>query len=202
MADAPRMRLLGPKLFATRYTRPPKVGSLWLNDAYLTDTSRSLWEVKESPLCDGACRTKPRERRCANCFLGIILDPEWLLVTAPNSGVFFSYDAKMREVFILAASSVRRVIPWTRDASEVILAEGQVLVRTRRRDDERRGALFVVRSDEPSGSASGEVVATAHDVEGVAPGDVVVFSIHAGVETEVGGERLLVVDEKSVMAVV
>lgn len=180
------MRLLGPKLLATRYTRPDKVGSIHLSPAYLMDTSRGLWEVVE---------TTP----AADARLGVALAPGWILVAAPNSGVFFE-TRNGEDVFLLAASSVRRIIPWTTNAADVVLASKQILVRTTRRHDEKRGTLIVMRTDDPSGTCSGSVAAVASDVEGIEVGDVVVVSIHAGVETEVGGERLLVVDEASVLA--
>lgn len=181
------MRIRGPKLLATRYEKPEMIGSLYLNPAYLTDTSRSLWEV---------CETTD----AANAKLRVVLEPGWILVTPPNSGVFFRDGEDGRAVFLLAASSIRRIIPWTSDASEIVLAPGQILVEAARREEATRSGIIVVRSDEPSGTRSGTISAIGEGVENLERGSVVLFSVHAGVEMEVGGRRFLALDAESVLA--
>jgi co-chaperonin GroES (HSP10) len=182
------MKIRGAKLLVTRYERPEKIGSLFLNPAYLTDTSRSLWEV---------CVTTDE----VTLKLGVVLEEGWILVTPPNSGVYFGRDAENREIFLLAASSIRRIIPWTTDVNDMILASRQILVAAPRREETRSG-LVVVRSDEEGGSRTGRVVAKASNVCDVAVGDEVLFSVHAGVETQVGGEKFMIIDEAAVLAVV
>ena len=95
------MILRGAKILATKYEKPEKIGSIYVNPAWRRDNSRSLWEVVES-------------NDASNTLLGAILEPGWILVTPPNSGVYLWHDSEHCEVFLLAASSVRSIIPWNK----------------------------------------------------------------------------------------
>ena len=184
-----RMRIRGPKLLARKYERPAQIGSLFLADAYRVDHSRSLWEVHESsPEADAA--------------LKIALRPEWILVTPRNSGVFLHRDEANRDVFLLAASSVRRIIPWTTGDESVKMKGSRVLVRPDEVKQRTSTALIVAPEAWTKRPVTG-VVAEVGD--GVRDSDIVVgtrvlYGIHAGTALTVNGVDHMILEEAQVLA--
>ena len=179
-------RWRGSKLLAKKYTKPEMVGSLYVPDAWKEDNSRSLWEVHETT--EGA-----------NAYLGMELGEEWILVTSPNSGVFLEHDAEGREIYLLAASSIVRVIPWSTGDVLPRLARKKILVRMEIQE-ETSGDLVILR--EGARSTQGEVVEVHEDVREVGVGERVCFTRFSGTKTTLGGEDFLVMDESSILAVI
>ena len=187
------MKLRGPKLLARKYTKPEQIKGIWTNPAWRVDNSRSLWEVVEST-------------PDANEVLGVDLEPDWILVTSPNSGVFLHHDSEeddegrtsLVEVFLLAASSVLRVIPWTTDSEDVLLTKGKILVDPDWGEEVKSG-LIVRREDvRPK---TGVVEEVGPEVsEAVAKGFRVCFTEFSGTEVEIGGRKKLILDEQSILA--
>lgn len=179
------MRLRGPKLLATKYTKPDKIGSIYVNPAWKTDNSRSLWEVYETS-------------EAANKVLRVDLEPSWILVTAPNSGVFYTYDESWREIFILAASSIRRIIPWT--TGEHMKIKGRrVLVR---QDEAKKAHGSIVLPDVAQRRpVTGRIVERGDEVEDAlsVEGARVLYSVYAGVEVEVGGVQMMILEENQIL---
>lgn len=183
------MNLRGPKLLARKYVKPEQIGSIVMNPAWRTDNSRSLWEVEESTAE-------------ANEALRVELEPDWILVTSPNSGVFLDYawdDGERYEVFLLAASSVLRIIPWTTETEEVKVKGERVLVR---QDEAHQPSKTIIVTDarRPTTATVIELGDEVDDPD-IVEGARVLYTIHAGIEVELNGEKLLLLDQKNVLAV-
>ena len=195
MNDVEDLRLLGARLpsgrrggllLARKYEKPEKIGSIYVNPAWKTDNSRSLWEVvRSSPEADET--------------LGTEVEEDWILVTAPNSGVLLTHDSKTREVFLLTALSVLKVVPWTRGSEGVLVPPKKILVRMEEDEETAEGGLVVVRAG--ARNTSGEAVQVGEDVAEVSEGDRVFFSRHSGVSVEVHGSPHLIIDEDAILAV-
>ncbi len=177
------MRLRGPKLLARKYEKPEKIGSIYVNPAWRIDNSRSLWEVVEST-------------EEANSVLGVELEPDWILITSPNSGVLFEHR-EATEIFLLAASSVLRIVPWTSDA--LPLTGTRVQVELEAPETEQGG---VILAQEDAAPTSGYVVEVGDDVKEVAVGDRVFFTRFSGTKIEVQGRPHLILDEASILGLV
>lgn len=181
------MRLRGPKLLATKYEKPPKIGSIFVNPAWRRDNSRSLWEVVES-------------NDASNDALGAILEAGWILVTPPNSGVYLWHDSEHREVFILAASSVRRIIPWTTETEDMQMKGKRLLVK--RDEPKKQEGRIVVPETSQKRPTTGVIVEVADDVvdKSLEAGVRVLYSLYVGVDVEVDGVKMTILDESQVMA--
>jgi len=99
LLHAKDIKPLGTRMLVTKYKKPEKIGSLYLNPAWLVDNSRALWEV---------VATTPK----ANDYLGLEIEPGWILVTMPNRGLHSClWDAD--EIYYLFAEEVVKWIPKT-----------------------------------------------------------------------------------------
>jgi chaperonin GroES len=134
-------------------------------------------------------------------------------VTARNAGSFIEKredEAGFYEVFIITASAdpltIFRVIPWT-TSEEIPLMEGTLWVRPR----VANVSEFIIDVDPPR-ETEGEVVRLGppgtHPKTGevipweIEVGSVVVFTPYTGVELEVGGEKMMVMKEGEILAVI
>jgi hypothetical protein len=104
-----QLKPLGRRIIVRKYTRPERVGSIWLNPAWRQDNSRSLWE----PI---AFSEKAMEWFRENLVFAHELEAvesgECILVTAPNRGVHISVIDDPREHYFLMAEEVVKVIPF------------------------------------------------------------------------------------------
>lgn len=186
------MMLRGPKLLARKYEKPERIGSIIVNPAWRTDNSRSLWEVvQSSPEADDALRMP--------------LEADWILVTAPNSGVFFDHDDAGREIFLLAASSVLRIIPWTTETEAVIVKGTRILAKRHEAPAvESAGGLIVTPEAFAKRPRTATIMGVGDEVNDpeLTVGANVLFTVHAGIDVELNGEKLIMLDQKNVLAVV
>lgn len=182
------LRLRGPKILARRYVRPEKIGLIFVPDTVRQDGTRSLWEVVEST--DAA----NKELRCE-------LRQDWILVTPRNSGVYWGLSAANEEIFLLAASSVRRIIPWT-SGDQMKLKGTCVMVRPDKAP-EKRGALIVATAAFEKMPITGEVVEVGSAIKDpdIALGARVLYSIHAGTALTVDGKEHMILEEAQVLAI-
>ena len=90
---------VGTRILVRKYTKPEKIGSIWLNPAWLVDNSRALWEV-----------VKSTEK--ADKYTGLELLPDTILITMPNRGVFADLDEKIEHYFLFAEEIIK-IIPWS-----------------------------------------------------------------------------------------
>lgn len=95
---------LKTRILVRKYKRPEKVGSIFLNPAWLVDNSRALWEVVKAS-------AKAEE------YLGVALPPETILVTLPSRGVHVILD-EPEEHYFLFAEEVVKIINWTEEDEE------------------------------------------------------------------------------------
>lgn len=183
------MRLRGPKLLAKRYVRPEKIGLIFVPDTVRQDGTRSLWEVVEST--DAA----DKELRCA-------LLPDWILVTPRNSGVYWGLNVANEEIFLLAASSIRRIIPWTNEGEQMKLKGTCVMVRPDKAPEKRAGLIVAPAAFEKR-PVTGEIVEVGAEIKDpdLTPGIRVLYGIHAGTALTVDGKEHMILEEAQILAV-
>ena len=110
-----------------KYQKPEIVRGIVTSPAWRVDNSRSLWELKE---------VTPEA-------LGVLgyeeMHEGWILVTAPNSGVYVqdvwttNEDGRpeREEEYILLADMILRVIPWTHGEKMPRMKGNRLLVNPR-----------------------------------------------------------------------
>lgn len=178
------LRLLHQLLLVRKYEKPERVGSILLNPAWRTDNSRSLWEVvQSSPEADAELRTP--------------ISPDWIVVTPPRSGVFVDYDALGRELYVIHAESVVRIIPWTEEGKEMQTLGARVLVRPDTPPAERGG--IVLSQAHAKRPVTGVVEDVGPDVQDVVRGDRVMYTIYSGTDVELDGTRFVLMGEDQVL---
>ena len=92
----------GSRLLVKKYTKPDKIGSIYVNPAWKQDNSRALWElVKMSP--------------GAEKYLGLKMPVGSIIITLPNRGVHFPTLGEDFEYYFLFAEEVVKWIQkdWT-----------------------------------------------------------------------------------------
>ena len=92
----------GTRILVRKYTKPEKIGNIWLNPAWLVDNSRALWEVVVST-------AKAEE------YLGLALPVNTILITLPNRGYHFPLLSEQDEHYFLFAEEIVKIIPWSGD---------------------------------------------------------------------------------------
>ena len=182
------MKVRGAKLLARRYVRPERVGSIYVPEPARIDLTRSLWEAEEST-------------PAANKLLKVEIQRNWILVTPRNSGVYLYTNDAHEEVFLLAATSVVRIIPWTTEKSMNLKGE-RVLV-TPEKEPERRGAIIVATPAWEKRPVTGIVVEVGDEVNDadVVVGARVLFGIHAGTDLTLNGAKHLLLEASQVLSV-
>ena len=182
------MKVRGAKLLARRYVRPEKVGSIFVPDPARIDLTRSLWETEKSTAA-------------ANKLLKVEIQRNWILVTARNSGVYLYTNDAHEEVFLLAASSVVRIIPWTTE--KTMNLKGERVMVTPEKEPERRGAIIVATPAWEKRPVTGVVVEVGDEVEDdeIVVGARVLFGVHAGTDIMVNGAKHLLLEASQVLAV-
>ena len=182
------MRLRGPKLLARKYIRPEMIGSIHVPEAYATDHSRSLWEVVES---------SPD----ADKLLKISLLPSWILVTPRNSGVYLESRGVV-DIFLLAASSVRRIIPWTTENEDVKMKGARVLVKPDAVAKASPSGIIIAAEAWAKRPVTGRVVEVGNEVKDpeIREGLRVLYGIHAGTALTVNGVDHMILEESQVLA--
>lgn len=197
------MRLRHELIIAEKYTKPETVRGIWINPAWRTDNSRALWQVvQSSPEADAHLQTE--------------LQPGWILVTPPRSGVFLDFDCREIERFdgqivteaveryLLHAALVLRVIPWTLGGKMPRTLGNRILVAP---DDPsaQKDASIIIR---PETAARRPVTGVIVDVgtgvedEDLVEGARILYGLYAGTDLEVNGERRVILDAAQAMAVV
>jgi len=173
--------------------KPEIVKGLWMAPAWRTENSRSLWEVEVTS-------------DEANAHVKMTLKPGWILVTPPNSGVFLdsAWDDKgMRyERFLLHAESILRIIPWTTDEDEMKTKGTRLLVRPDKVEEKKESMILV-----PEAFAQRPTTGVIFDVgdavtdEDLVVGARILYSLYAGTDFQINGERLMLMEEKSAMMI-
>lgn len=183
------MRLRGPKLLAKRYVRPERIGRIIVPDTARQDGTRSLWEVVEST-------------SEANDMLRCELRPDWILVTPRNSGVYWGLNAANEEIFLLAASSIRRIIPWTEKGETMKLKGTCVMVRPDKAPEKRAGLIVAPAAFEKR-PITGEVMEVGSEIKDpdIALGARVLYGVHAGTSLTVDGKEHIILEESQVLAI-
>ena len=181
------MKIRGAKLLVRRYIRPAIVGSIHIPEPARLDLTRSMWEVEE---------TTPAANEKLHCDL----ERDWLLVTPRNSGVYLYTNDAHEEVFLLAASSVLRVIPWTTE--KTMNLKGERVLVTPEKEPERRGAIIVATPAWEKRPVTGVVVEVGDEVNDaeIRVGARVLFGIHAGTDLTLNGEKHLLLEASQVLA--
>ena len=90
---------IGSRLLVRKYIKPEKIGSLYLNPAWLTDNSRALWEVVKIS-------------KKAEDYFGMKVKKDSIVITLPNRGVHYPLWDK-EEHYFLFAEEVVKWIPKT-----------------------------------------------------------------------------------------
>lgn len=109
--------LYGGRILCRKYRKPEKIGSLWVNPAWTTDNSRSLWEpIAFSPsaidyLCDGIGIERDPNDPKALPYREALTTCQSVLVTKLHTGVLMPVDLE-GEVFLLWANEVVKIHPW------------------------------------------------------------------------------------------
>jgi co-chaperonin GroES (HSP10) len=161
--------------FVRKYTKPEKIGSIYVNPAWQVDNSRSLWEVIE-------------EIRLET--FGITLQPDWIVVTAPNRGTYMDKVDGV-EIYALSKAEIVKVIPWTTD-EDFPIAPDRVLI------DPLEEETTFISVDRPR-ATKGRVMETGADIREVDSGDVVHYTPYAGIEIEVAGKLLMLMTEDEIL---
>ncbi len=176
---------LHPFVLVRKYVKPAKIKSIWVGPAWRVDHSRSLWEVVE---------TTPK----ATAQLRYTLEKDWIVITPPNAGTVIDRredEDGFYEVFLIWAHTILKVIPWTTKEEEVRMQPGTLWVRP-----EVVKVSEVIIDPRTRKKTVGRVTRIHEDVSEVSVGDRVAFTEYVGVEMEMGGEGLLVLTEKEVLA--
>lgn len=183
------MRLLHQLLIARKYERPDKIGSIYINPAWRQDNSRSLWEaVTSSPEANAALQTE--------------IEPDWILVTPPRSGVFLDFDEAGRELYVLHADTVLRVIPWTL-GGEMPKTLGKRLLVTPDEAHEKHAGLIEIPKTALKRPTTGVIVDVGDECENpeLAEGVRILYPLYAGTDLEVNGEKRILIEEKQAMMI-
>lgn len=101
-----QLRPLRTLILVKKYTKPERIGRLYVNPAWRVDNSRALWElVKSTPAAEEV--------------LGTSLDRNCIVVTRPYSGVYVKdvelpkrEDGSRPQAFLIDAKAVEQVIFW------------------------------------------------------------------------------------------
>ena len=182
------MRLRGPKLLARRYVKPERIGAIYVPEPWRTEGSRSLWEVVESTFE-------------ADKVLKIALLPDWILVTPRNSGVYLERRDGV-DIFILAATSVVRVIPWT--SEENVNVKGKRIVVAPDAEKVKQGAIIMAPGPAwERRPVTGTITEVGDEIldDMIVVGARVMYGIHAGTEMTVNGAKRLIIEESQVLVV-
>lgn len=188
--------------FVRKYVKPEKVGSIYLNPAWLRDNSRSLWEALE---------------RTELPTLGLTVEPGWIVVTAPNRGVHVdsieleetqdlfpeiyeemgaTFRTRREEVYALSKAEVARVIPYSEDGEtpEIVMAPDRILVKML---PPETGSLL---APDWTFSTRGEIIEVGPEVrEALDVGDIVHYTEHAGLQVELEGVKHLIMREDEIL---
>lgn len=115
----------GGRILARKYRKVEKIGSIWVNPAWQTDNSRSLWEpIAYSAnaidyLCDGIGIERDPNEPKALPYREALETRQAILVTAPHSGALMPVDLEGEdEVFLLWAKDVVRIHPWMEEEDD------------------------------------------------------------------------------------
>lgn len=183
------MRLLHQLLIARKYEKPEQIGSIVVNPAWRQDNSRSLWEVHQ---------TSPE----ANVALSTEIQPDWILITPPRSGVFLDYDDEGRELYLLHAEMVLRVIPWTLGGEMPKTLGARLLVKPDT-PTEKHAGLIEIPKTALKRPVTGEIVDVGDEVtsEELTPGVRILYPLYAGTDLEVNGEKRILIEEKQAMMI-
>jgi co-chaperonin GroES (HSP10) len=185
------MRLRHELIIARRYEKPETWKGLYVSPAHRLDFSRSLWLVV-------------RTSREATDWLGVELEPDWIVVTPPRSGVFLDLDDETRELFLLHAKLVLRVIPWTKEGNvpDIVLGK-RILVKPD--DPTRVGVKIHIPEAHLKRPVTGRIVALGPDVEKVDPriveGARIMYSLYAGTETMIDNVKHVIMDADQAMMI-
>lgn len=183
------MRLLHQLLLVRKYEKPEKIGSILLNPAWRQDNSRSLWEVvQSSPEADAELRTE--------------LQPDWIVVTPPRSGVFVRHNSAGQEEYVIHAGSVLRVIPWTTGGEMPKTLGKRLLVKPDTAREKHAGVI-----DIPDSAKKRPVTGVITDVgdecenEELTVGTRILYSLYAGTDIELNGEKMILLEEAQAIMV-
>lgn len=91
---------LGTRILVRKYTKPEMIGSIHINPAWQVDNSRALWEVVKAP-------------QAAKDYVGLDIQPDWILVTLPNRGLYVEGLWDAAEHYLLFAEEIVKYIPKT-----------------------------------------------------------------------------------------
>jgi len=190
-------------ILVRKYEKPETIRGIWTNPAWRKDNSRALWEViQSSPEADAMLQTT--------------LEPDWLLITPPNSGVFFDYDLREIERFdgVVAVEAVERYLvhaglvlqinPWTLGGEMPKTLGKRLLVApddpTKRND----GAKIITPDTAQRRPVTGVIVDVGSDVTDpdLTVGARILYSLYAGTDLEVNGVRRIIMNADQAMAVV
>jgi len=175
------------KILVRKYEKPEMIGSIYVNPAWKTDNSRALWEVIES---------SPE----ANDFLKMDLEPDWILITPPRSGVFVWWNDEGKEVFTLDATVVARIVPWTTDGTVKMIGD-KIKVKPDEPVKKTSGGI-VIADTQVKRSVTGVAEDLGPEVSAVSVGDRVMYSYEVGAKVEVEGEVYVILREEEVMMVI
>ena len=188
-------RLRHQLIIARKYEKPPKIGSIWLNPAWRVDNSRSLWEViQSSPEADAHLKTD--------------LQPGWILITPKNSGVFIEHEIftredgrpDVREIFLLYAPLVLRIIPWTLGGEMPRTLGKRLLVKP---DDPTKTSGKILMPDTITPRpVTGEIVDRGPEAaEDLRVGDRILYSLYVGTDLSVNGEKRVLLDSSHALMI-
>ena len=197
------MRLRHELIICQKYTLPEIVRGIWTNPAWRQDNSRALWEVVESsPEADETLQTS--------------LEPGWILVTPPRSGVFLDYETREMERFdgavaveaveryLVHAALVLRVIPWTLGGEMPKTLGTRILVKPDDPSASRPDSLIVTPDIATKRPVTGVIVDVGTEVEDddLVVGARILYGLYAGTELEVNGEKRIILDASQAMMIV
>ncbi len=197
------MKLRHQLLIARKYEKPAIIRGIHTNPAWRQDNSRSLWEVVQS---------SPE----ADAELGVAVEPDWILVTPPNTGVFWDYaevpdeslpltvegEARTKRVehFLVHAGFVIRIIPWTtKEITDMVLGT-RILVKPDEAVEKTAAGLLLPQIAEKR-PTTGTIVEVGPDVEGdlLTPDTRILYSLYAGTDLEMNGTRHVILEANQAM---
>jgi chaperonin GroES len=186
-------------IVAHKYEKPEKARGIWIAPAWRQDNSRALWEV--------AVSSKEAEEH-----LKMTLHEGDILVTPPNSGIFLDYEIgeeerfdgevapRVRERYLLHAALVARVIPWNREETMKTLGT-RLLVRP---DAPTQKGVVIRPETSEKRPVTGVIVDVGRAVEDedLYVGARILYSLYAGTDLEVEGERRVLLNADQALAIV
>lgn len=190
------MKLLHQLILVRKYVKPEIIRGIYTNPAWRTEHSRSLWEVVDSsPEADTHLRTS--------------LEPGWILVTPPRSGVFVEDVEVLREDgrpdieerYVIHAALVLRIIPWTLGGEMPTTLGNRILVSPDDPEKAKDSSLILVPD---IGIAKRPVTGVVVDVgpeveEEIEVGERILYGLYAGTDIEVNGERRVILEASQAM---